>query len=389
MSSFVMSLPSNFIRKVLGFALAATVAFTSAGCQNSPPIAPAQFAPGASLSEDEATAKALHQSLTAFLEPLSRGEWNNAHSDPVERARYEFFYKSLMRGARDAEPVILKSYPVDDGAYLVTVAFMIGAPDAIKFSRIVEFEALPTTTGYQFQTPYERNIATFNKRTVGDITYRFNGPFNEAGAARFARFKTKLDQLQDVNPSPLQYDCFKDLDELLKTFGLIHDASKCNFLRHDLGFLWDDGRRFSTGTGDEAYIFGYVSGILPTRAQSPDDFYRPYVNGVAAYFGGYAMSGDSMEVLAQQFREELQRRHEIDFLEEFDKGRGSSVNRHFSHYVMCAFLCQEIVSQHGEAAALSLVNSGANGERFFDELESLIGVTRKNFHATILRLIQA
>ena len=49
-----------------------------------------------------------------------------------------------------------------------------------------------------------------------------------------------------------------------------------------------------------------------------------------------------------------------------------------SHYVMCAFVCREVIARHGERAALALVECGAEGERFFGELERLLGVTGGN-----------
>lgn len=363
--------------------LAASLALVAgSSCQVAPkPVA--TFAPGASLSEDEALAAELQESLSAFLEPLRRGEWSEAHTDLEERERYPLFYKSLQRGARDAEPVVLKAYPLGDGHHLVTVAFLPGAPDALRISRIVEFEAVPMEAGFRFRTPYERHTAHLQRRTLGDITYRFSGPFDEERAAEFAQFKSNFEALLGLDPKPLQYDCFQDLDELLRAYGLVHDASKCNFLLHDLGFLWHDGERYATGTGDERYTFGYVSGLLSTTAT-----YRPMVVGVAAYYGGYSLSGDSMPVLARQFREELERRPSIDFLEEFEKGRGSSIERHFCHFVMCAFLYEELVKHHGEAVALRLLDSEDEAQ-FFQQLESLLGVTRDNFHATIVRLIGA
>ena len=70
-------------------------------------------------------------------------------------------------------------------------------------------------------------------------------------------------------------------------------------------------------------------------------------------------------------------------------GRGSSIQRHFSCYVMCAFLFGEIARRHGEERALGPVAAGREGERFFDQLEELLGITRETFHATIVRLIVA
>ncbi len=384
-------------RQAHAILVAAGLLFALAGCHHAgkaPGKAPgkasgAAFAPGPPLSEEGVVAEDLQRSLSGFLAPLRRGELSDAHTDPDERERYAIFYKSLLRGARDAEPVVLKSYPLDGGSYLITVAFMAGASDALKVSCIAELEAIPIEGGFRFRCPYEYRTAQYDRRTIGDVTFRFRGSFDRERATEFTRFKAELETHLGRDPSPLVYDCFQSLDELLKAFGLVHDASKCNFLRHDLGFLWDDGRRFATGTANESYIFGYVRGALSTGSATSNATYGPYVNGVAAYYGGYGLSGDSMEVLARQFREEVERRPEIDFLEEFKKGRKSSVKRHFSFYVMCAFLYEEIVVRHGESTALQLVHSGAQGERFFTDLERLIGVTEENFHATILRLISA
>ena len=372
-----------------GLVLVLVVVVALEGCHHSAKAPRAAFAPGPPLSEESRVANDLQRSLSAFLLPLRRGELSPAHTDPDERQRYAFFYESLLRGARDAEPVVLKSYPIDEGSFLITVAFLTGAADALRISRIVELEARPIEGGFRFRCPYEYRTAQLRRHAIGDVTFRFRGPFDKERATDFTRFKAEFERHLGREPSPLVYDCFQSLDELLHAFGLVHDASKCNFLRHDLGFLWDDGRRFATGTAKENYIFGYVRAALSTGAATPAETYRPYVNGIAAYYGGYGLSGDSMEVLARQFRDEVERRPTIDFLEEFQKGRKSSVQRHFSFYVMCAFLYEELVARHGESTALQLVHSGAHGERFFSDLERLIGVTEENFHATILRLISA
>ncbi|MDF1838260.1 MAG: hypothetical protein P1V35_10350 [Planctomycetota bacterium] len=343
------------------------------------------FAPGASLSEDESVADALGSALAEFLRSLK--EDGDFMEDP-ERQRHGFFYGSLRRIAPQATPVVLKSYPVGSGAYMVTVAFYTGTPDRLALSRVAEFEALPAGDSYRFQCAYGRNTARLAQQTVGDVTFRFEGEFDQERAANFVETKGRLEALRGRKPVPLQYDCFGGLQGLLRAFGLVHDASKCNFLERDLGFLWNGGQRYSTGTGDESYLFGYVRGMLAETASDPGAIYSPYLNGVAAYYGGYGLSGDTMEDLASQFRGEWKRRPDIDFLEEFKKGRKSSVHRHFSHYVMCAFLFQAIVERHGEAVGLQPLQAGADGERFFTQLESLLGVTEADFHDTILGLIK-
>jgi len=85
--------------------------------------------------------------------------------------------------------------------------------------------------------------------------------------------------------------------------------------------------------------------------------------------------------------DELERDPDINFLVEFEKGRKSSVNRHFSFYVMSAFLCEEVINRKGFKDVLKLVYSGDNGELFFENLKSVLDIDKSNFHESILRLI--
>lgn len=95
-----------------------------------------------------------------------------------------------------------------------------------------------------------------------------------------------------------------------------------------------------------------------------------------------------METLAQQLRDEHERRPDLNFLEEFRKGRKSSVERHFTYYVLSAFLFGEIQRRHGVQVALEPLNSGAEGERFFQQLKARLGVDEPGFHDLIVALIR-
>jgi hypothetical protein len=79
---------------------------------------------------------------------------------------------------------------------------------------------------------------------------------------------------------------------------------------------------------------------------------------------------------------------DIDFYEEFSKGRKSAVARHFSYYVMSAFLFEEVLQQKGFENAFQLAYTGNDGDRFFEVLDQTIGVNKENFHETIVSIIE-
>ena len=164
-------------------------------------------------------------------------------------------------------------------------------------------------------------------------------------------------------------------------------ARQCNFLCYDLGFTDNGGNTYITGTGNENYVFGYIGDYLYYNLPENDQLYWPFIQGMATYYGGYGLSYEDIELLKQQFREELTTHPDINFLEEFKKGRKSSVNRHFSYYVMSAFIFQEVVEKHGFDKAIKLAHAGSKGEQFFELLDEVAEINEANFHESILRMI--
>tara|TARA_R110002072_G_scaffold25443_2_gene84962 strand:- start:14201 stop:15256 length:1056 start_codon:yes stop_codon:yes gene_type:complete len=342
------------------------------------------------LAEDPVVAAALQSSLASLLGSVARGELSAQQVAPELVDGNTFFGKTLRAlgqqpGAAVHAPLVLKSYSPDGASYLVTVAFFRAASRQPQIAKILEFHAYRDGDGYRFRSPFDHYNSLPSHEADG-VTFHARAPFDEQRAREFVRFKSQLERLVHAPPSHLDYYCFHSLDELLKAHGILYDATKCNSLAQDLGFL--DGDLFLTGTGDERYIFGYLRDYLYRHCNAKGDLYAPFVNGMAAYYGGYSLSGDDMPTLKRQFRAKLAANPDFDFLREFRLERKSSVNRHFTHYVICALLCEEVVTQFGFEQAMALAHSGKNGKDFFTKLHSILGVDETSFHALVARLIR-
>lgn len=332
----------------------------------------------------------LEKSLNSFLTEAQNKTYSDDFTDSIHLKKYEFFFTKLSGiGKHDGfhQPLVLKSYPVGNGNYRLTIGFT-GARDGQPFIyQMTELKAKPYKNHYRFYCPFEDNTSNFKSTKFDNITYHYSGNINQNKAKEFVELVNNLSNLTNTPKPTLDYYSFQNLDELLKSYGFLYSARQCNFLCYDLGFTDNEGKVYVTGTNNENYIFGYLGDYLYYNLPNNDKMYWPFVQGVSTYYGGYGLSYETMEELKQQFRNELKNNPTIDFLEEFKKGRKSSVNRHFSYYVMSAFLCEEVIKKKTFEDVLELIYSGENGEIFFENLDKVLGVTEDNFHETILKLI--
>lgn len=381
-----MAAPSHALRLALLLLLSS--------CAVSPERAELRFNGRTVLSEDPAVARSLESSLLLFLEEARTGAFTDSCVDPEELARHGFFFDGLRAprlraGAAWDAPMVLRSYSFDGRTHLVTVAFGGTVDGEQVLRKVVELEARPHGEGYRFTSPFDRRVANLERTEIGTVTFRHRGSLDEAAARRFAGLREEFSAKTRTPCPPLEYFCFQSLDDLLRAFGFVYDSTKCNFLAHDLGFSSPDGRRFYTGTDDPAYVFEYVGEHLAQHLGETGELYSPALVGYSAYLGGYSLSGDDIDTLAAQFRRALEDEPSMDLLEEYRKGRGSSVERHFSHFVMCAFLCREAEARGGFESVRRLLQCGSEGERFFEVLEQELGVTEASFHDSIVAMIAA
>ncbi|KAA3598393.1 MAG: hypothetical protein DWQ06_11775 [Calditrichaeota bacterium] len=345
------------------------------------------------LSEDNEIAQKLELSLNGYLTEAYNGDFSEKYVEPNQLKKFEFFFYTLSRIRKNTNvefhnPIVLKSYTFDGESYFVTLSFT-GTRDEKPYSyKIFEIKAVPFENHYRFYCVFDDRTENFKTKTFGSVTFHYSSSIDTEKAKKFADFKSNFAELTKTSDSTLDYYKFQSLDELLRSYGFLFDATKCNFLAYDLGFTDNEGKIYVTGTNNENYSFGYIGDYLYYNLPNAENIYGPFVRGLSTYFGGYGLSGENVEELKQQFRDELKVNPEIDFLEEFKKGRKSSVKRHFSYFVMSSFLCQEIIEKHNFDIALKLVYSGRKGEDFFSNLKKYLDIDESNFHETILRLIQ-
>ena len=345
--------------------------------------------------KDSIKSMKLEKSLNAFLTEAQNGSFSNEYVDSTHLKKYEFFYNKLLGFGKNStnrtyeNPIIIKSYSKNEEGeiYFITLSLSGTQNEKSFIYRIVEIKAKPYKDHYRFYSPFEDRTANFKSEKFDDVTYHYNNILHKDKAIAFVNFRKKISELTHTKTVPLDYYKFESLDELLKSYGLIYSASNCNFLCYDLGFSDNEGNTFITGTDNENYLAKYVENYIYYNLPNEENIYWPFIIGVSTYYGGYGLSRIDIAELKQDFSNEFAKNPEFNFLEEFKKGRKSSVNRHFSHYVISAILCEEVLNKKGFDDVLTLIYSGKDGELFFENLKRILNIDETNFHKTILRLV--
>ncbi|MEM7228149.1 MAG: hypothetical protein AAF432_04960 [Planctomycetota bacterium] len=355
---------------------------------------PFQMNRGAIFTENEAIAAALGDLVSYLIAAIQHGEIPSDLITENDQQRHAFFIATLQRLKARSDsawisPLVLKSFSPDgDETFLITIAFMRAQDDRSQINKIIEFHAYPHNGSYRFRSPFDYRTRSLNIEDVVEVRYHVQSSIDRAHAEAFVEFKREFEARLGMQTTNLDYYCFETLDELLRAYGIVYDCGKCNWLKEDLGFMDNNGRAFITGTGNERFIFDYLVDYMSHFCDDDEDLYPPFVIGMAAYYGGYGLSGDDVETLKAQFRAELAARPDMDFLEEFRKGRQSSIERHFTYFVISAFLCEDVLERHDFDAVMRLARTGRSGERFFTMLEELLEIDESNFHAHIVELIR-
>lgn len=379
-----------------------TLALLASGCQYAPPPSPSPRAAdepslarnlGIELSEDPATDRALEAALTTFLGQVERGEYTADCVAPDHLTRHQFFFDGLTatRRSRNASVVIepasvLKSYSFDQQSYYITLAYH-GTRDGEWFLRkVAQLKAVPFEGSYRFECLFEERTAALPNTQIGNVTFRHAHPIAKAEATRFAAFRDSFCERTDVPNVPLTYYSFASLEQMLRAYGLDFDCNKCNFLSNDLGFGDDGGARFVTGMARECNIRDYIYAHFKFCSANPEQMYGPVKEGIAVCYGK-TWGGVTVAQMNAKFRRELRENPNTNFLDEFRKARKASLDSHFTHYYLCALLCNELIANDRADQALELLYSGRDGERFFAKLHSLLGIDEANFHEAVVRLM--
>ena len=381
-----------------GIAFALALSLATAACSSTPTVPSAQAPPvvvrnlDALLSEDPDRARALEDSVAAFLTQAITGDFTEDVVDPVEIDRHGVFYRRLGGFGETpgiGVPSILKAYTLNGEDYFVTIAFS-GVVEGVPFlDMIVELKATPHGEGYRFHCPFEERTKDFHDTTLEDVRFRYSGDFNEDRAQEFLATRSELARLSGIRLAPLEYFAFQSLDEMLKSYGLVFDEDRCNFLGHDLG-RFDHGRkRYVTGMGDECYMYGYAGRFLRSPNHNPSERYGMMAVGFQTLFGGYWLIGTPMQALRNELRETVSQAPEIDLLDLFKKGRNGQTLGHAPSLVMAALICEQALLKGDFDDLLRLVYSGRRGERFFDELEAILGIDEAGFQDAIVEMLRS
>ena len=348
---------------------------------------------GIELAPDHDTARALEDSLNAFLTEAVNGKFSEKYVNANHLKQNEFFFSNLKNiqssrraGVSFSQPSILKAFSFDGKAIYITLSVCGKANQQPFVHKIFELKALRTEKHFRFECLFDERTKRLKSKKIKNIIFHFESNLDVTKAEAFVQFRNKFCKLTRATSRPMHYYKFASLESALKAYGILYDCTKCNDLSNDLGMCDDNGNRFVTGMANECNIHDYVYGHFTHYVPNRDEIYRPIEEGIAVYYGN-TWGGVTLEEMKRRFKKAFDANPKMNFLEEFKKGRKAHVGPHFTSYFICSLFCKEAIEKHGFDAALKLLYSGEEGERFFAGLKDVLEINESNFHQTVVRLL--
>ena len=364
---------------------------------------PLTVPPYVQLLTDSVESEQLINDLNAFLRASQQPNDENEYVLPNQKLETfilldEFKYIEYSRGFKDAhfyEPYLTNVLPLDENSYEIGFSH-IGVNDTVPILR-ASFKVLAHRVGkgFLFSSSLKRQTSGWKKMELGNSTFYYATSINKVNAEEYQRLAQEFDTKLGVESTRTHLYCTGSRSELLRLIGVDykldyngrttgvfsamngneqlivlgnHNSDFSNFDPHD---LWHDR----------------LSLVVSRRKVN-----KPVDEGCAYVYGG--SWGLTWNDIFQEFETRVASNKESDWME-FKENPTNFADTQAEHlyvdYVINALLIQKIEKEKGFAGVWELLNCGPyekGNANYYETLEKLTGITRKNYNKEIWKLIK-
>ena len=308
----------------------------------------------------------LRRYLTRKMDPEAPNDYWYAPDDlsrPSGMEHYGGPYAELRYAEYDSvgdlryRPTVLEARAAGEGELQLKVMWseQTGTPDTSGAKYMFEFLVRSTAEGARLSLPLEHNTASWERRTVGTVTYILSPRhvFDPAEAEEQRSMIERLSAFFEVPTFPITYYSYAGPADLYAARGfLVHP------LMHTLasGGMVDGTNNVHSGNNKDIYTHEVVHLFSQSRTKEPPPLLE---EGLATLIGG------SVEHDYAWYRTNLQRYlatdPSLDLRDRCTTTMRDYINADTSvPYVIGAVLCERILRRDGKAGLFQVMSEGVD-----------------------------
>ncbi|MES2830060.1 MAG: hypothetical protein V4687_18020 [Bacteroidota bacterium] len=329
--------------------------------------------------------KALVKSLTGFLNEKDQGTQNNSYINPKYAKKniepFPFLHDIEMNGGVPFYfPSLLRAIPLEDGSFLMKIAYMGVGGDNKPYLRIIaSLIAKQAADRFYFYNVLDHYTQNWNKKQVGSISYTYSSKLDIKKAEAMNQFNLNFARKLQTPVLTVNYYKFEDPEQMYKAIGFDFHENMYASRVGGLAQYWTNtvyaGNNSEQYDHEVAHFYTYIA--FPKGTKNVHE-------GYATFAGG--SGGKSLSELVPLAKKYIDAHPDKDITVLATDFYPYTPDVQLT-YVLSAIVCRDIEKRFGMAGTKKLFNP-AEGDDYFANLKKITGIDKNAFPAYIKQLLK-
>ncbi len=300
----------------------------------------------------------------------------------------------------EIELKLLNAFPFPNNRYKLQFSLTDKKDIENPLKMIFEIMAHANDNSIQFSSILDYHTSFWRTKKYGHVTYYYREKINEDRAQSFAQKNVMLATRFKKEPVALNFYMVENYQEILPLLGYVYDESSIGKIRDGLGVL--ENVIFSVMNNEDFShdLFHFYANTVHEKATSNWVAHEglAYSWGNAYYTNINNGEMADQKELVEELKQYLEKNPDTDLLELFENNFWKPKDDIYTHLapdfkagrLIASILCDAIYKKHGMEGVHQLIASGRSPNHFdpfYEIIDDLLGITKKNFHKKVKKLI--
>lgn len=367
----------------------------------SPQTSALRINPNIVLPKDSAEGQALISAINQFL--LAAQKPNEQNKLVLENQKLETFIlleeiKGIEKSGKYKNENFYKPYLTNivllkGNKYSIQVSYIGINNDTALLRMSFEIIAHKTNNSFSFSSTLIANTKTWENKRMGNNVFHYQNIINSRKVKEFTKMATDFDKKLTAIDNITEFYCCANIKELQKILGIEYKSDyngrtesilSAAFEKRKIIVLGDNNADFNHFDKHDLWHDRLSLVIDRSKVNKPVD------EGCAYLYGG--SWGLTWQEIFKAFMEQVASNKNTDWAAVKENRLDFKTNgfNNSADNIVNALLVQKIEKEKGFAGVWELLTIGAvekGNEKYYQVLEKLTGITRKNYNKNIFELI--